>query len=378
MYNSYGQNNNDNGGNGFNNPQNGNNSYSNGYYPPQNNNPYNPQQGFYGYNGQYNNNSYNAEIYFRKQREKKDLRKLSLLAGGAFLCYILIQNVAVLILEVAGVMDVYRDNPVVSTAMDALFSVVSILLPFLFFGKSMKKVSGNENCYNFSKPYSLADSALAVVAGVGICMLANVITSFFTVFMGAFGMKLTSPDISMPTGVTGVIANIIRTVLVAAFVEEICLRGTVMGNLRQYGDKFAIGAAAVVFGIMHGNLIQAPFALIAGCVMGYLSIKCGSLWVAVIIHAINNSLSVLISYLIDIVPEKTAMLMQVLIIYGLAAVGVFCLVAFNRRNRNRHLMENRTMLSTGEMTLSYITTPTMIISLLIMVYITSNFVEFGG
>ena len=374
MYNSYGQNNN----NSRENTTDGN-DYRNGYYPPQNNNQYSGRQVYYSYgsNGQWNN-GYGPEFYFRKQKEKKDLRKLSLLAGGAFLCYILIQNVAVLVLEAFGIMDIYRNNQIASTAMDSLFSVVSILVPFLLFGSSMKKVSGNENCYDFSKPLSVADSVLAVVAGVGICMLANVVTSFFTVFMGAFGMKLTSPDISMPTGVIGVVANIVRTVIVAAFVEEICLRGTVMGNLRQYGDKFAIGASAMVFGIMHGNLIQAPFALIAGCAMGYLSIKCGSLWIAVIIHAINNGLSVMISYLIDIVPENTALIMQMLIIYGLAAVGVICLVAFNKRNADRHLRENGTLLSSGEMTVSYITTPTMIISLLFMLYITSNYVEFGG
>ena len=332
----------------------------------------------YNMNGFYDYEKRRNEMFFRKKNEKKQLRKLSVLAGGAFLCYILIQNVLALVLEPVGVMDLYRSNPTVATCIDTLFSVVSILIPFLIFGSMMTKISKNDNCYDFTVPYSKGDSALAVVAGVGICMLANIITSYFTVFMGVFGMKLTSPDISMPDGVLGVTVNIIRTVIVAAFVEEIALRGAVMGNLRQYGDKFAIMASAMMFGIMHGNLIQTPFALIAGCAIGYLAIKCGSLWVAVAIHAINNGLSVFISYAIDVLDESVALLVQLAIIYGLSAVGVICLVLFNKRNAHYELRQNTTSLSIKEMVISYITTPTMLVSLMFMIYITSNYVEFGG
>lgn len=344
------------------------------------NNSYPYGNNFYpGNGGQYQSyNDHYVAFQLRKQDEKRRLKKQSLLMGGAFLCYVLAQNVVVLIFELFGIMDIYRDNSIVSTCIDILLSVACLLFPFMAFAPKIKKISHSENVYNFSAPHSFADSALAVAAGVGICMLANVVTGFFTVFVGAFGMELTSPDISMPQGTTGVIVNIIRTVIVAAFVEEICLRGVVMGNLRHYGDKFAIMASAVMFGIMHGNLIQSPFALIAGFALGYLSIKCGSLWVAVIIHAINNGLSVFISYMIDIVDEKFAMLIQFMIIYGLAFLGLICFAVFSKRNKQHQLRQNSSLLSNSEMARAFIFTPTMIISLIYMVYITSNFIEFGG
>lgn len=345
---------------------------------PYGGNPY-PGGNNYQNNNQYQSyNDHYAAFQLRKQNEKNSLKKLSLLMGGAFLCYVLAQSGIVVIFELCGIMDIYRNNSVVSTCIDVLLSVVCLLLPFLAFAPKMKKISQNENVYNFSVPHSFTDSALAVVAGVGVCMLANVVTSFFTIFMSLFGMELTSPDISMPQGTTGVLINIVRTVITAAFVEEICLRGTVMGNLRQYGDRFAIMASAVMFGIMHGNLIQSPFALIAGFALGYLSIKCGSLWIAVIIHAINNGLSVFISYMIDIVDEKTALLMQAAMIYGLAFLGVICFIIFSKRTAKYQLRQNSTLLSNSEMARTFIFTPTMIISLIYMVYITSNFIEFGG
>ena len=67
-----------------------------------------------------------------------------------------------------------------------------------------------------------------------------------------------------------------------------------MGNLRKYGDKFALLASALVFAVMHGNLVQAPFALIAGFGLGYLSIKTGTIWTGIAIHAANNLISVIV------------------------------------------------------------------------------------
>ena len=68
-----------------------------------------------------------------------------------------------------------------------------------------------------------------------------------------------------------------------------------MQPLRRYGDAFAVAASSVIFALMHGNLIQAPFALIAGVGLGYFVISTGSIWTGVVIHFLNNLFSVVIS-----------------------------------------------------------------------------------
>lgn len=71
------------------------------------------------------------------------------------------------------------------------------------------------------------------------------------------------------------------------------MRGVVMQPLRKYGDWFAILTSAFVFALMHGNLVQAPFAFIAGIGLGYAVIASGSLWTGILIHLLNNSISVI-------------------------------------------------------------------------------------
>lgn len=81
-----------------------------------------------------------------------------------------------------------------------------------------------------------------------------------------------------------------------ALAEEFLVRGVLMGVLRPLGDGFAIVASAAVFGIMHGNLMQAPSAFAAGLLFGFVAVKTGSLWPGIIGHFINNLVSTAIQY----------------------------------------------------------------------------------
>ena len=67
-----------------------------------------------------------------------------------------------------------------------------------------------------------------------------------------------------------------------------------LGSLRRYGDKFAIFMSALLFGILHGNVSQSIFTFILGITFGYMTIKTNSLLPSIIVHMLNNLLSVLI------------------------------------------------------------------------------------
>lgn len=329
-----------------------------------------PEGGIYGYN------PYFDPRYFEKrEKDKRTLKKLSLYAGGALLIYILMQNVIFLSLELFGLMDLYNTNQIFSTAFDIILSLFGMLLPFFLMGRKMQKVSLEAQPVPLTKPASFGTTVLAVVAGLGLCMAANYVTSFVTVFMAMFGLEPTSPEIPMPTGVLGVTLTVVKVVVVAAVVEELSLRGYVMGNLRRYGDTFAIIMSAFVFALMHGNLIQTPFALVAGFGLGYFSVKTNSLWTGILIHAFNNLISVSVTYLYDILPEDTLNLMYIVLIFALMISGAFCFLLFVRKTRNTPLIKNQSTLSTGECVRYYLTSPTMIISIIFMLYITATYIN---
>lgn len=329
---------------------------------------------YQSYNQAYNQN-YTDLSALRKQQDKKQLKKISLYSGGALLLVVLIQNVLVVALAVVGKIDLYLDNEMFQSSFDIILTVFGMLLPFMLMGKKMKKVSGEAEPVPLGKPTGALDFLLAVVAGVGICFAANFVTSIVTAVMALFGLEPSAPEIAMPDGPLGIALSFARIAIIAGVVEELSLRGHVMGNLRKYGDAFAILMSAFVFGFMHGNLIQTPFALVAGIGLGYLSVKTNSLWTGIVIHIINNAVSVFFTYLYDYLPEETVNILYAALLWGMILIGLVALLIFRSRTKERKLRKNRSALSFGEAVRYYLLSPTMILSMLYMVYVTAIFIS---
>ena len=309
------------------------------------------------------------------KRERKELFLLWMFSGGAILLYILIQNVLVLAMQLTGFSALYAKSTLVQVGADSLLSIVSFLVPFTLVSKPMRRISGVENPLPLGAPQQTGMFLLAIPAGVGACVLANRVTAYLLYYLTAvFGLQFSAPDLPVPGGVLGVAASFCRIVLIAALCEELCFRGFIMQNLRRYGDGFAITMAALVFGLMHGNLIQAPFALIVGLALGYFSVKTGTLWTGIIIHAINNTISLLASY----VPDGDAAFS---IVYAVGSTvllwgGVACAILFIRRQKRlgpslRYPGWN----SFGARMGAFFSSPTMIISVILILYFTAQFVE---
>ena len=71
------------------------------------------------------------ENYFQKRHsEKKQLRRLGLLSGAAFLLYIIVQQGFLLLLRFAGVFEIYTDNSLFQSCMDTVLTFCSVLFSF--------------------------------------------------------------------------------------------------------------------------------------------------------------------------------------------------------------------------------------------------------
>lgn len=71
--------------------------------------------------------------------------------------------------------------------------------------------------------------------------------------------------------------------------EELLFRGTLFTWLRRWGFVLAAIISAVVFGIFHGFNVVLPVAIVLGLLNAYVYEKSGSIWPAVIAHAVNNT-----------------------------------------------------------------------------------------
>ena len=77
------------------------------------------------------------------------------------------------------------------------------------------------------------------------------------------------------------------TAVFAPVGEELIYRGLVMPLLQRYGKGFAIVTSALLFGGMHANLFQMPFAFLTGLVLGYTAAEFSLRW-AILLHLLNN------------------------------------------------------------------------------------------
>ena len=80
---------------------------------------------------------------------------------------------------------------------------------------------------------------------------------------------------------------LLYTVLIAPFCEELIYRGFILQYLRPCGKTFAIVVSSVLFGLMHGNVIQLPMAILCGCLFGFVAVEY-SLPASMVLHALTN------------------------------------------------------------------------------------------
>ena len=86
--------------------------------------------------------------------------------------------------------------------------------------------------------------------------------------------------------------------LVVPFAEELYFRGVLYNWMRdRWGIWPAILMSSLIFGIVHGEIAIAISAFILGILIAWAYERSGSLWTAIMIHAINNGVKILMLYI---------------------------------------------------------------------------------
>lgn len=228
--------------------------------------------------------------YDKKIIERKGIKQAANCIGGAFLIgeasSWVLQYILIFVLMILGKTEILSDDGITWMLQIALSSLV-FTLPFIIMARPMG--TSASACCAFGKPKKDTLVPLLLV-GLGVCMLSNVLGSMFSSVFSSFGIESTSTDFQSDIlkGWYFPVISILGGAILPALIEEFALRGVVLGSLRKYGDTFAIIVSAAIFGIMHGNLEQIPFAFVIGLYLGFITVKTGSVWAAVLLHLINN------------------------------------------------------------------------------------------
>ena len=265
--------------------------------------------------------------YDKKFIERKGLKRAANCIGLAFILgeaiSWVLQYILLFVLMLFGKTEILADEGI-SWMLQIAFSALVFTVPFAVMARPMG--TSASACCKFSKPKKEALVPLLLV-GLGVCMIANVLGSMFSSVFSAIGIESTPTDFESDIlkGWFFPVISILGGAILPALVEEFALRGVVLGSLRKYGDTFAIIVSAALFGIMHGNLEQMPFAFIIGLYLGFITVKTGSVWSAVLLHLINNGFAFMFSIFASVLGQAeiiiNATYFFVMIILGLVGIA---------------------------------------------------------
>lgn len=273
-----------------------------------------------------------------KMQEKQKLRQIAMFIGIAMLLTtsvtLFFAPVYLNIMAAFGI-DRYTatkiaNDPMCMQLINQILSVLMFVFPFLIV------LSGCSFKFNDIVSLKLPDKKNflpIVLLGLAFCGFANITSNLLASLFSGFGFELPDHSMKTPDGPFGIVVTVIGAAVIAPLTEEFAMRGIVMGSLRKFGEKFAIITSAVLFGLMHGNLRQIPFAFIVGLILGFAVCKTGSLWTSVAIHFLNN----LFASVLAIIGEHVAS--EIATIINLAFFGFCILCGFI----SMYFMDNKTV-----------------------------------
>lgn len=120
--------------------------------------------------------------------------------------------------------------------------------------------------------------------------------------------------------------SIVFICIMPALGEELLLRGAVLTGLRTKSPFFAVLISSLLFSLMHANAYQTVYQFFFGIVLALVCIMSKSLIPSIIIHFLNNAISLTLSVFAPSLNALTISLSNIYIWIACIVVGIFVLL----------------------------------------------------
>lgn len=296
------------------------------------------------------------------------LRRYGTLTGLVLIASVVMQTVIGTLIGLSPMWAMYMNDVTYYHAVSIVAQFAYTFLPFFALYLFSKREDKKEILV-FDLPKSKELYILALFAGFMFCVIGNSATSSLSVLFSFFEIEFNSgmEGLASPTSVLGIILNILNFAVAPALFEEFAFRGVLLQPLRKYGDWFAIFASSFAFAILHGNMVQIPFAFIVGVALGYFCIKTQSIWTSVSIHFLNNLYSVIMTMYFEKNPETGAFTYYILTASAIF-IGAIAMVIFKKNCYHKLRKDTSILAKHGTIKkFAFVCAPSMIVSLFIAI-----------
>jgi len=225
------------------------------------------------------------------EQKYKSVFKTYLIYFIALVCF-----VGVRILSSLGVFSSLNSN-----AIDIIYTILIeviclFLIPFILYCVLIKvKPKHLMRTCNFNK-ISFKTILLSILLGILMYFLTVLLSTFFNGIIVLFGYQ-SSGGGAESIDLTTYIIQIFTTALLPAFCEEFLHRGILLQGTKHIGFTKAIIISSLLFGLVHLNITQVFYAAVLGLIIGYVAVVTKNIWPAIIIHFMNNFMSITDTFL---------------------------------------------------------------------------------
>ena len=179
-------------------------------------------------------------------------------------------------------------------------------------------------------PCVLAGTVMMMGSSYAMSVVAGFVERAFNL------IGLVSPEYfdDEPQTALGWVLYLLVLCVAAPVTEEMFFRGAVLNMLKPYGVSFAIVCQALMFSIFHGTVAQLPYTLTGGLLLGYIAHKYGGILPTMLIHALNNGISVLMSHYFSGLDQTTDLLLGCAIYIVLIGGAVIIAAVMSKRDKD--------------------------------------------
>ncbi|HIV97222.1 MAG TPA: CPBP family intramembrane metalloprotease [Candidatus Agathobaculum stercoravium] len=215
--------------------------------------------------------------------------KISLLPGlSLFLCFCLLTGTGKLAGHFGG-----------GAPLLALAEFISFALPFALVVYSMRD---QKALRRYLKPRKLPKGAIGLTVKIGltVAVLSLFLNLLIYQLAGLAGADLSATALDAPQTGIGFLARLAVIVGLSAVVEEFYLRGALLTvHEGCVGTSACLLFSGLAFAMLHGSLMNFAGPLLAGIAYAYLTYVFGSVWPAVLAHAVNNLYYMFVLWITD-------------------------------------------------------------------------------
>ena len=148
---------------------------------------------------------------------------------------------------------------------------------------------------NFEK-LSFNAILISIVLGI-LCFIINIaVSSLFSGILTFTGYRYPAGSGNADYSTWHFFLELGLVCVLPAVCEEFVHRGVLLQGIKHIGFKKAIVISSLMFGLIHFNIQQFFYAFIIGLILGFVSVVAKNIWPAIIIHFMNNAISVYMDY----------------------------------------------------------------------------------